>query len=339
MELAYISLGDNLPHPSTGHVPSDAEKHLALIEQAVAAEAAGFDVLLLGEHHFNYFTISSPIVALAAIAQQTRTIRLGTGVTLLPTRDPVYVAEEITTLDALSGGRAEVGAGRGIHQGIYDAVGRSAAQASEMLDEGLELLHRLLTEEDVTWSGRWRPALNGITIRSRPVQARIPLWSGSTSNVDLFARLGLPCMWVATVYPFERLAPLADRYRQAWVDAGRALGTLELGIGVHCHVGRTSQEARARFRPHFAHYFDCSAAIEKSNLQRAVAPQARDMTLFDDVLFCGSTQEIVDRIGAARKLLGLTRIGLAIDLGGIDQTTALEQIDLLATEVLPAITG
>src|SRR4051794_10914525 len=194
VEFAYISLGDNLPDPHTGAELTDAEKHLALIDQAVAVEAAGFDVMLLGEHHFNYFTISAPVVALSAIAQQTGTLRLGTGVTLLPTRDPVFVAEEIATLDVISGGRAEVSAGRGIHQGIYRAAGRPAERASEILDEGIELLQRLLHERDVCWTGQWRPPLESITIRPRPIQDAIPVWSGSTSNLDLCARLGLPCM-------------------------------------------------------------------------------------------------------------------------------------------------
>jgi alkanesulfonate monooxygenase SsuD/methylene tetrahydromethanopterin reductase-like flavin-dependent oxidoreductase (luciferase family) len=118
---------------------------------------------------------------------------------------------------------------------------------------------------------------------------------------------------------------------------GRDAAALELGIGVHCHVAATSQLARARFRPHFAHYFECSAAIEKSHIERAVQPQARDMSLFDTVPFCGSPGEVVDRIGAARDELGLTRIALVIDLGGLDQAAVLEQIDLLAEHVLPAV--
>jgi alkanesulfonate monooxygenase SsuD/methylene tetrahydromethanopterin reductase-like flavin-dependent oxidoreductase (luciferase family) len=337
MEFAYISLGDNLPDPVSGAEITDADKHLTLIEQAIAVEDAGFAVMLLGEHHFNYFTISAPVVALSAISQRTSRLRLGTGVTLLPTRDPVFVAEEITTLDVLSGGRAEVGVGRGIHQGIYRATGRSAERASEMLDEGIELLQRLLHDRDVSFSGEWRGPLDSVTIRPRPIQAAIPVWSGSTSNLDLCARLGIPCMWVASVYPYEQLAPLADRYRQAWVDAGRSLDTFQLGIGVHCHVGRTSQEARDRFRTHFGHYFERSAGIEKSNLVRAVAPQARDMSLFDTVPFCGSVEEVVDRIGSARDVLGLTRIGLVIDLGGMPRSVVMEQIDLVAEHVIPAL--
>lgn len=312
MEFALVNLGDNLPLLSSGRTPSDAEKHAQLVEQAVAAEAAGFDVFLLGEHHFNHFTISAPFA--------------------------VLVAEAAATLDVLSGGRAEIGVGRGIHQGIYAAMGRPVEQASEILEEGTALLARLLTEQAVTWSGRWRPPLENITIRPRPVQSRIPLWAGSTSALELCAELELPCMWVATVYPYDKLAPVATSYRDAWAAAGRREADLELGIGVHCHVGATTGAARKAFRPHFAAYFEASANIEKSNLKRRVQPTARDLTLFDDVPFCGSAEQIVDTIGAARDLLGLTRMALVVDLGGMAQRQVLDQIAMLGSDVLPAFT-
>src|SRR5437879_12554525 len=105
MEFAFVNLGDNLPHPRTGVAQSDVAKHAGLMAQAAAAEAAGFDVFLLGEHHFNYFMISSPVVVLAAIAQPTATLRLGTGVPLLPTRAPVFVADACPALARRPGGR------------------------------------------------------------------------------------------------------------------------------------------------------------------------------------------------------------------------------------------
>jgi alkanesulfonate monooxygenase SsuD/methylene tetrahydromethanopterin reductase-like flavin-dependent oxidoreductase (luciferase family) len=182
-------------------------------------------------------------VALAAVAQHTSTIRLGTGVTLLPTRDPVLVAEEFATLDVLSGGRAEIGVGRGVFEGIFRAMGRPAEQASEILEEMVGLLHRLLTEDEVTWDGTWRGPLDAVTIRPRSIQRPIPLWSGSTSGLEQAARLGLPCTWVAVLYPFEQLAETAARYRQAWSDAGRSEDSFQLGIGVHYHRRPTSQLA------------------------------------------------------------------------------------------------
>jgi alkanesulfonate monooxygenase SsuD/methylene tetrahydromethanopterin reductase-like flavin-dependent oxidoreductase (luciferase family) len=337
MEIGVVNLGDNLPDPNTGVLLRDSEKHERLIAQAVVAEAAGFAVFQLGEHHFNHYVISSPIVALAAIAQRTTTIKLGTGVTLLPTRDPVLVAEEVATLDVVSGGRAEISVGRGVFEGIFRAMGRPAAQASEILEEFVELLHRLLTEEQVSWKGNWRVPLDDITIRPRPIQRSIPLWNGSTSALAQAARLGLPCTWVSVLFPFQQLAETAARYRQAWLEAGRTADSFQLGIGVHYHVAPTSQMARQRFEPHYAHYLEAARTIEPSRIPRAIRSSRPDPGLIDTVPICGSPAEVVDLLGTARDLLGLTRVVLVIDLGGMPQELVLEQLELTGSEVIPAL--
>jgi alkanesulfonate monooxygenase SsuD/methylene tetrahydromethanopterin reductase-like flavin-dependent oxidoreductase (luciferase family) len=337
MEFGVVNLGDNLADPVTGAVATDAEKHRRLVGQAVAAEAAGFTVFQLGEHHFNHYTISSPVVALAAIAQHTTTIKLGTGVTLLPTRDPVLVAEEFATLDVLSNGRAEISVGRGVFEAIFRAMGRPANQAGEILEEMIELLQRLLTEEDVSWEGTWRGPLDGVTIRPRSVQRPIPLWSGSTSALDQCARLGLPCAWVSVLFPFEQLADTAARYHQAWLDAGRSEDSFQLGIGVHYHVAATSQEARKRFEPHYTRYLEAATTIEPSHLRRAIRSSRPDPSLLDTVPIYGSPSEVVDRLGVARELLGLTRVILVIDMGGMPDELVLEQLELTGREVIPAL--
>ena len=337
MEFGMVCLGDNLPDARTGKTETDAEKHLRFIRQAVDAEAAGFKAFQLGEHHFNYYAISAPIVALAAIAQHTKTLRLGTGVTLLPTVDPVIIAEEAATLDAYSNGRAEIAVGRGIHEKIFRAMGRPANRATEIFDENLDLLHRLMTEENVSWKGQWRLPLEDITIRPRPVQKPIPLWCGSTSVIPAAAKMGLPCMWVSVLFPFEKLKPLADQYRQAWSDAGRDDASFQRGIGVHYHIDKDSQAARKRFEPYYFQYLEQARTLEKSALDRAIAPMERDPKLLEVAPFCGSPQEMVDRIGRARELLGLTRIVLSVDMGGVPQDVVLEEIELTGKEVIPKL--
>lgn len=335
LEFAISNLGDNLPHPITGATRTDAETHQRLIAQAVAAEAAGIELFQLGEHHFNYYAISAPLVTLATIAAHTSTIRLGTGVTLITTSDPVIVAEEATTLDVLSGGRAELAVGRGIHKPIFDAVGRSPEQANDIMQEATELLWRLLREESVDWSGEWRPPLNDVTIRPRPTQAEIPLWSASTSAIDLSARLGLPAMWGSVLQPYDKLVPFVDSYRQGWVDNGRDEADVQFGISVHYHVARTSQEARKRFEPHYRHYLECGTTLSSSKLKRAVAMSARDDSMIDTVPIWGSPEEVVDKIGRARDVLGLTRMGIVVDLGGMSQDVVLDVLELTGNEVIP----
>ncbi|MEO6156615.1 MAG: LLM class flavin-dependent oxidoreductase, partial [Ilumatobacteraceae bacterium] len=124
MEVALVSLGDHLADPHTAVMPSQADKYRLIIDHALRGEAAGFDSVMLGEHHYCGYILAVPQMVLAAIAERTTRMRLNTGVTLLPTLDPVRVAEDFTTLDVLSSGRAEVTLGRGILPSAYEALGR-----------------------------------------------------------------------------------------------------------------------------------------------------------------------------------------------------------------------
>jgi alkanesulfonate monooxygenase SsuD/methylene tetrahydromethanopterin reductase-like flavin-dependent oxidoreductase (luciferase family) len=331
VEFAVVNLGDSLPNPHTQEACTDAEKHVRLIDQAVTAEAAGFDAFQLGEHHFCDYIFSAPTLALAAVAQHTQQIRLGTGVSLLAVRDPVFLAAEFTTLDALSGGRAEITVGRGIFDNIYRACGLSMEQSPAVLDEFTELLARLLTEENVSWQGKFRPPLEAVTIRPRPVQPVIPLWTGSTSSVAVSARLGLPSVWIAVLQPLEELAGLASKYRAAWCEQGREESDVRLGAAVHFHVAKTSQEARARFWPYYRNYLDCFTP-PKMRAQLDVEQ------MYATVPVCGSPQEVIDRIGQAEQSVGLTRIALCADIGGISQAEVLDVLELTGAEVIPAFT-
>lgn len=336
VEFGFGTLGDNPEDVHSGATRSDADKHRSMVEQAVAAEAAGFDVYLAGEHHFNYYQLSAPFVLLAAIAARTKRIRLGTGVTLLSTVDPVIVAEEAATLDVLSEGRAEVGGGRGIHEDIFRVMNRPAAQATEIVAENLALLKRLLEEENVNWQGQWRPPLDGVTIRPRPIQKAIPLWSGSTAAIDLCARLGIPCVWGAVLYSFEKLAPFAERFKAAWTQEGGTSRNFQLGVALHTHVARDSQDARRSFEPYYRQYFERSRSIAKSRIERAISDGSRSASPIDEVPIVGSPQEIVDRIGRAKELLGLTRVVLMIDMAGVPHDSVMRQIDLIGSRVIPA---
>lgn len=335
LQFCLTTLGDNPPDPLTGHVCSDAEKHLSMIAKAKAAEAAGFHVFQLGEHHFNYYQISAPFVALAALSQHTSQIRLATGVSLMPTIDPIILAEDAVTLDIYSNGRAEIGAGRGVHEQIFTAMGRSAADATDLMAENIEILHHLLSDEALTYNCQHRPPIKGITIRPHPIQRPIPIWVGSSSCIDQAARLGLPCIWGSVLNPHAALIPMAEKYREAWAAAGRALADLQLGIGVHAHVATTTQKAKERFQPYYADYFNRSKGIEKSAIKRSnsFAPVS---SMIDDVVLCGSPQDLVDKIGKAKDALGLTRISLSIDMAGQPDDMVLEQIELLGSEVIPA---
>ena len=146
-----------------------------VLEWARVADAAGLDVFGVGEHHREDFAVSSPQLVLAAAAAQTSRIRLTSTVTVLSSADPVRVFEDFATLDLLSGGRAELTAGRGAYLESFPLFGQSLERYDEYFEDRLDLLLRIRDENPVTWSGTTRPSLHEAGVWPRPSQATLPI--------------------------------------------------------------------------------------------------------------------------------------------------------------------
>src|SRR5438874_632113 len=160
MKFGLMSLGDSIVDPVTGQQSSAAERHRMLVESAVAAEAAGFTSVNMGEHHGIDYIYSAPPVVLAAIAERTSTLRLSTAVTLAANLDPFRMAEDYATVDVLSGGRVEIVAGRGnFFVSTYTLFGQDVAESRERFDEAIELLLTLWRGGVVNWEGSFRPPI------------------------------------------------------------------------------------------------------------------------------------------------------------------------------------
>jgi len=154
------------------------------VEFAVLAEELGFDGITVTEHHAPLMTCPSPHLLLAAASVKTNRIRLGTAVTVLPLYSPLRVAEEAGTLDLLSGGRFELGLGRGIPGEAQIAAGRNlnADDLKRAWLEGLEVVNLALTERDFTFDGEFFPVERPTTIATRPLQDPLPVWLGGSSQ-------------------------------------------------------------------------------------------------------------------------------------------------------------
>src|ERR1700732_952655 len=162
-----------------------------LIEEAELADQLGLDVFAVGEHHRSDFLVSSPAVVLGAIAARTERIRLSSAVTVLSSDDPVRVFEAFAEVDLLSGGRAEIMAGRGSFIESFPLFGYDLEDYDELFAEKLELLLALREQAHVTWSGRHRPALDDAGVWPRPVQDPLPVWVAVGGTPESVARAGL----------------------------------------------------------------------------------------------------------------------------------------------------
>lgn len=345
MEFALVSLGDHLADPHTGDWSTQAEKYQLVVDHAIRAEAAGFTSIMLGEHHYCGYILPSPQVVLGAIAARSTTLRLNTGVTLLPTLDPVRVAEDFATLDVLSGGRAEVTVGRGILPSAYAAMDKPIDASREIFAEYADLLVRLLRDDKVTWRGTWRSPLDDVSIEPRSVQRpHLPMWIGggsSAASVDLAAEVGTRLMLPGVFAPAHVFAPFAERYRQRFMAAGHPAEAIRVGNVFHAHIAPTSQEARRRWEPYYRNYLGFVDAVWDG--QALFDGQVRPRQSFDydrllaTTAVCGSPAEVTERLLEARDLLGLDLIALSMDLGALPRDLLMESIDLAGSFVIPAI--
>lgn len=333
-EYGLISLADHLDDPTSGRHISQRQRLCEIVDQAVLAEEAGFDVFGVGEHHFGNYILPSPELVLAAAASRTERIVLGTSVSLLANIDPVRYAEKLAVLDVLTNGRAEATFARGASERTAEAFGiHNFEELRPRFDESLRLVLRLLTEDEVTWNGEFRTGLDRVRIEPRPIQHPHPtLWVGgglSTVSADLAAGLGLPLMLPSLFrWPID-FREIADRYRQRSISAGFEP---RVGFPTYVHVARTSQEARSRWRPHLDHYRTFAMEIRGSFGR----PTDYDSLLTGPAI-CGSPAEVAERIGEVNQALDLDRQQFLMDVGGLSWTLLRESIELLATEALPMV--
>jgi alkanesulfonate monooxygenase SsuD/methylene tetrahydromethanopterin reductase-like flavin-dependent oxidoreductase (luciferase family) len=245
----------NPPHPVTGRSVPPSDRLRRVVETAVLAEELGFDSFAVGERHAGEVLSSAPTVLLGAIAARTSRILLSTGVTVLSLLDPVRVAEDLATVDQLSRGRLEIVIGKGNEVLQYPIFGLDLDKQYEYLEENYELLRLLLSQEEVSWTGRHRHALEGVTTLPRPYAGRFRIWHGSATSqfaVDLAARYGDPIVSANALQPRESYQVLIDRYRERYAAHGHdpAYGFVGAGSG-GLFLADTTEEAVEQYRPVF----------------------------------------------------------------------------------------
>lgn len=344
MHVGLLSLGDLITDPVTGARRTHSERHRNLVEQAVVAERSGFHSVHLGEHHFCDYILTSPAVVLAAIAERTTTLRLSTGVALGVNNDAVRLAEDYATVDVLSGGRVEPCVGRGtFFPHTFDGFGQNPLKAKDMFAENLEILVRAWEGESLTWEGEIRSPIRALTINPRPLQQpRPPIWAGvgsSADSVDLAARLGLWLMLPTVFGTIDMFRRAVDHYDTRWEHYGHAPEGKRIGCCTHTFLHSDSAKARTIWEPRYRAY------IEWVNELQRVSSAGRNSGLgvfdFDALIantaMCGSPAEVVDRMGNIREVLQLDTQILMFDMGGMPDAELFEAIELVGSDVIPAV--
>lgn len=339
MQLGIDSFIAHRPDPVTGEMISTQQRMSNLVDEIVAADAAGLDSFGLGEHHREEFLDSAPAVILAAAASRTKQIRLASAVTVLSAADPVRVFQEFATLDLLSNGRAEIVAGRGSFTESFPLFGFRLQDYDDLFAEKLDLLLQLREQNPITWKGRFRPALQAQGVFPRPVQQKLPVWLGVGGTPQSFVRagvLGLPLMVAIIGGEPHRFRPLINLYRQAGQQSGHKADDLKVGVHVLGHVADTNERAADDFFPGYAREF---TNIGK---ERGWPPVTRAQ--FDALrrpkgaLMVGDPQYVADKLKTLDEDLGgLHRIQLQTSVAGLNHAQAMHSIELYGGRVAPLL--
>jgi probable LLM family oxidoreductase len=308
-----------------------------LMAEIELADQVGLDVFGVGEHHRPDYIVSAPAVVLAAASQRTKRIRLTSAVSVISSDDPVRIFQEFATVDLLSGGRAEIMAGRGSFIESYPLFGYDLNDYDALFSEKLDLLLALRESERVTWSGRHRPPLSGQGVYPRPVQDRLPVWiavGGTPQSASRAGTLGLPMALAIIGGMPERFATFVSIYRQAGRRAGHDDTTLKLGINSHGFVADTSQQAADQF------FGPMSEVMNRIGAERGWPPHSRadyDMSRhLRGHLFVGSPQEIVDKILFQHEIFQHDRF-LLQSTGVVPHAQMMRSIELFGTRVAPEV--
>ncbi len=318
-----------------GNWISQAQSIRNLVEQAQLADELGLFAINIGEHHRPDFAVSAPDTVLAGIATVTKQIRLGSGVTVLSSDDPVRVYQRFATVDALSNGRAEITAGRGSFTESFPLFGYNLSDYHLLFEEKLELLVQLLGEDAVTWQGHTRASLNNQQVYPKTEGGRIPLRvgvGGSPESVVRAARLNIPMALAIIGGDPARFAPFAKLYRDTLKDLDRE----QLPISIHSpgHIADTDEEAIEQIWPFYEEMYG------RLGRERGWGPTNRGhfmQEVLGGSLYVGSPETVAGKIAYAVRAIGASRFDLKYCTGPQPHEHMMHSIQLYATKVVPLV--
>ena len=332
MELGLATFADL----ASGLTPQ--QRMADLLEEAELAEQLGLDVFAVGEHHRADFLISSPAIALAAIAARTQRIRLSSAVTVLSSADPVRVFQDFAQVDLLSGGRAEIMAGRGSFIESFPLFGLDLDDYDDLYAENLELLLALREQTFVTWSGRHRAPLDHAGVFPRPVQEQLPVWvavGGSPQSVVRAGTLGLPLTLAIIGGQPERFVPFVELYREALAHAGHPPELGRVALNTHGFVGETSQAADAAFAAPYL------GMMNRIGRERGWPPSGRReyeaLRAPRGAVAAGSVEQVAEKLLLEHELFGHDRFLMQTSVGAVAHADVLRSMERFGTEVAPLV--
>ena len=338
MEFGLISFADMSPETLPGKGYNGRKRMEDLLEEIKLADQLGIDMYGVGEHHRNDYAVSSPTVVLGAAAAVTKNIKLSSAVTVLSSEDPVRVYQQFAEVDLLSGGRAEIMAGRGSFIESFPLFGQDLRDYNELFEEKLDLLLKVNKTEKISWQGKHRSSIDELGVYPRAYNEEIPIWlaaGGTPESAIRAATLNLPLMLaIIGGYP-RQFAPFIQLYKDTAKKVHGDKAILQFGVNNHFYVGADSQKAADEFYPHYKKMMD------RVGRDRGWSPVTREqyegMRSPQAALMVGSVQQVVDKILYEYELFGFTRFIAQASIGTVPHNMVMQSIELFGDKVVPEV--
>ncbi|WP_432847979.1 LLM class flavin-dependent oxidoreductase [Amycolatopsis sp. CA-161197] len=340
MRFQLLDILPHLQNPVTGRIVSTSDRYAQALNTAQRAEQVGFDAVALGERHAGPFLSAGVTVLLGAIAATTSRVRIQTGVTVLSISDPVRIAEDFATIDQLSRDRVEIVIGKGNEARQLPMFGVEPGQQWDQLAEKYELLRRLWREENVTWEGKFRGALDGVTTLPRPYAGAPRVWHGSATTLtsaELAGKWGDPLFSANAIQPRDNYKVLIDHYRAEYDRHGHDPRYAFVGAGAgFLYLADSTQDAREHFGPVYEKMVEFFNKPGNHTPGNEMVFRDIDHAIAEGPVLVGSPQQIIDKILYFHAAFGhdLQSFSLPTMLPHEQQ---LEMLERFAAEVIPVV--
>ena len=337
MELGIGMFGDN-HYDKDGKPQSPGQRLQELIEEIKLMDEVGLDFYGIGEHHRPDYAVSTPEIILAAASSVTKNIKLGSAVSVLSSSDPVKLYQSFATIDLLSNGRAELMAGRGSFIESFPLFGYSLQLYDELFEEKLELLLKINQENPITWSGRFRPALDNQLVLPRAVNDHLNIWvavGGTPESVLRAGKFGLPVIFAIIGGNPVQFKPLFDYYKNVYKHFDHDMNKFQIGVHMHAFFGDDSKQIADEYYPVY------SSQMDRVGSTRGWPPYQKEQY---DIgrgssghLIIGDANEAIDKILYLHELFGLTRFSAHMDVGGPSHRSLMRSIEIYGTRIAPKV--
>lgn len=323
-----------------GEGQTPAARYADVMAQVQLADELGYDMAWLAELHFarRFSVMPAPLLMASALSQTTKRIMLGTAVNLLPLHHPLRIAEEVATLDVLSGGRAVFGIGRGSNPNHYRGYGIPIEERNDRFVEGLDLALRAWTEDELNYDGRFYQAEN-IRLEPKPIQQPHPPVYVASNGADTFplvGKLGHSILVTPLIITVDGVSDGLSVYRGTLAEHGHDPASIKVVVNVPVYVGETERAARDGFAPTVNNYLDTLRSMQNNSRGSGRAFQIDYDDICNELGAVGTPQQVIERLQQFQELYQPQEFMCWFNIGGMLSNEAVARsMRLFAEEVMP----